>query len=459
MHTNIHIHLFSADHTPSAQLYYLFRGALHGAARGLLPALLNRPITTDDLRQLDRSMDRFDWPWPILFDLVLGASPLFTLIDVKRMINMLCTVSRVTRAQARGAFRVGTDETQIDMLTGLVQRTEHHQVNDRPFPFRDAICDLVSELYAAHEAKVGADGHRVTHQDLWDAFMSSEGVDQYKRVIALSMNLDEAFIDDNLPGLTSYPAIDFEGQTAELAQLAANVNAQAGIQILPFLGVDPRGHNAATLDAFVRDRVGKTKPFKGLKIYPPMGLLPTDDRLKPVFDYCQDEGIPVLSHCSSGGAGVRGSNRNFADLAHPLKWEDVLNRLAQRAQTVQTKMFRLCLAHFDQLEAPDSVSWCDELIGLMQRFDGAQKVEVFSDVAFDVITGDARATYGANVARVRALGLADRVLFGSDWWNYLYECDSEKAFIAQLQADGTWWQPTDFDVASYRFLQDVVATD
>ena len=49
-------------------------------------------------------------------------------------------------------------------------------------------------------------------------------------------------------------------------------------------------------------------------------------------------------------------------------------------------MFRLCLAHFDSLEAPDNVSWCDEIIQLMQSFNGAQAVEVYSDIAFDVVT-------------------------------------------------------------------------
>ena len=76
MKTNTHVHLFSADHAPSAQVYYLLRGALHGAARGMLPTVLGREVTTDDLRQLDRSLDRFEWPWPMLFNAAVGASSL-----------------------------------------------------------------------------------------------------------------------------------------------------------------------------------------------------------------------------------------------------------------------------------------------------------------------------------------------------------------------------------------------
>ncbi len=454
MHTNIHVHLFSADHTPPAQLYYMLRGALHSAARGLLPKLLGRPITSDDLRRFDRSMDRFDWPWPVLFQLASAAGDTFSMVDVSRLITMFRTVSRASQSDLRAALRVDDRETQADLLKGLLARTAEHRRAGRPLPFRDALCDVVKELYDAHEAKASIYG-RVTQEELWDKFKNSPGADQYQRVIALSVNFDEAFLDDNLPGLSSFAAIEFADQIAELEQLAAKNNRGSGPRLLPFLGVDPRGHNARTLSEFVRSKVGKTKPFKGLKLYPPMGLLPTDDRLRPVFDYCQDEGVPVLSHCTVGGAGVRGSSRTFADLAHPLKWEDVLNRLERRAREQSTKMFRLCLAHFDRLEDPDDVSWCDELMGLMRRFDGSGKVEVYSDIAFDVVTGSSRKRYGDNVARVLDHGLGDRVLFGSDWWNYLYECDDESAFVSQLDVDRGWWKSADFDTAADKFLQDV----
>jgi len=43
--------------------------------------------------------------------------------------------------------------------------------------------------------------------------------------------------------------------------------------------------------------------------------------------------------------------------------------------------------------------------------------------------------YNDNVKKAKDLGLAPRVLFGSDWWNYLYECETEKEFIDQLDFD------------------------
>jgi predicted TIM-barrel fold metal-dependent hydrolase len=456
MKTNSHVHLFSADHAPSAQVYYLLRGALHGAARQLLPSIIGREVTTDDLKQLDRSLDRFEWPWPILFNAAVGASSLaggMGLISPKRLINMFTTVGRMSRKECRTVFRLDGNERESDLLKGLIERKNAATKAGSLMPFRDAMCALVGELYAIHESNAKKLGC-VTHREILDAFLRTPGAKEYQYLIALSVNFDEAFLDDVLPGLSPSPTRDFEAQAAELAALAQAAETTSGPRILPFLGIEPRGHDANSLLSYVTTRVGRNKPWKGLKFYPSMGILPTDDRLRRVFDYCQDSRIPVITHCSVGGAGVRGSARNFADLSSPLKWLDVLVRLARRGSS---GMFRLCLAHFDSLESKDNVSWCDEIIQMMQSFNGAQGVEVYSDIAFDVVTNrGARKIYESNVKRVQTLGLAKRVLFGSDWWNYLYECDDELTYVKQLQIDGGWWKSEDFADAEREFLKDVL---
>ncbi|MGC4064682.1 MAG: amidohydrolase family protein [Polyangiaceae bacterium] len=455
MLTNNHVHLFSADHAPSAQVYYLLRGALHGAARALLPTLLGRAVSTDDLRRLDRSLDRFEWPWPTLFGLAIGASQVgggLGLIAPRKLIDMFSTVGRLSRKELQQVLALDSHEREADFLKGIIARKESAERAGSHRPFRDAMCALVAELYSVHEKNAKAHG-RVSHREVFEKFLSSPGANQYKRIIALSVNFDEAFFDDVLPGLSSTPTFDFARQAAELEALAVEVNAKGERLLVPFLGIDPRGYDSQGLFDYVKSRVGREKPWKGLKFYPSMGILPTDDRLRRVFDYCQDQSIPVLSHCSVGGAGVRGSDRNFADLSHPWKWLDVLTRLARRNST---GVFRICLAHFDALEAKDDVSWCDEIIQLMLPFNGAQGVEVFSDIAFDVVTPkDARKIYESNVKRVQELGLSRRVMFGSDWWNYLYECENETRFIQQLNIDSGWWKSEDFDAAADAFLSGV----
>jgi predicted TIM-barrel fold metal-dependent hydrolase len=456
MYTNAHIHLFSTDHTPSIQLYHLMRGTLHGAARRLLPTVLGHPMTVADLKNLDRSMDRFEWPWPILFQVASGASSTIGgigMIDPRRLINMFTTISRMTREDARGILGVDMSEKEGDFLKNLTDKTNINRQAGKLFPFRDTLCDIISELFKAHQNGVKQKGV-IGQEELWNVFLQSQGADQYNRVIVLSVNFDEAFLDDDLPGLSSTPGLDFAAQMDDLEKLAKKVNDQGAIKMLPFLCIDPRGHSDSSLETFVLEHVGKTKLWKGLKVYPPMGVLPTDDRFRKIFDFCQDNGIPVTSHCSIGGAGVRGSDRNFADLAHPLKWMDVLVRLEQRNE--RTGTFRLCLAHFDSLEASDELSWGNDIMNLMTRFDGSKGVEVFSDISFNVIDEKSREKYNDNVKKAKDLGLAPRVLFGSDWWNYLYECETEKEFIDQLDFDQGFWETKDFEPAADSFLQDVV---
>lgn len=457
MRTNIHVHLFSADHVPAAQLYYLIRGALHAAVRANLQPIAGIPVTTEDLKQLDLSLDRYRWPWPDFTWAALqldAGGMLPELVDVHRLTNLLVAVSRASRPAIRRSLGVSDAERFGDFLKGLVRRAEAHQRAQRPFPLRDAVCDVVRELYEAHERAVAHAG-RVTQRELWQAFLKSPGGDGYREVVALALNFDEAFAYEELPDIGVFPSVSYAEQLEELAGLAEEVNAAGGTRLLPFLGVEPRGHDRGSLRRFVEQRVGRDKPFKGLKFYPPMGVLPADDRLDGVFDDCQDAGIPIISHCSMGGAGVRGRLRNYADLAHPYKWINVLDRLARRAQERQTGVFRLCLAHFSQLEQADASSWSDEIIQLMQRYGAGSHVKVYADVAFNVV-GTGQEYYRRNVEKVRALGLQSHVLFGSDWWNYLYECDDERRYTEQLQIDEGFWRTQELDAAADDFLKDVL---
>ncbi|MEQ8197817.1 MAG: hypothetical protein ABRQ27_07415, partial [Clostridiaceae bacterium] len=70
-------------------------------------------------------------------------------------------------------------------------------------------------------------------------------------------------------------------------------------RIFPFLAVDPRRKGIMDL---IEKKVGDgSGMFKGIKIYTPLGYLPTHPDLKPVFEYCSKHDIPVTTHCSKGG--------------------------------------------------------------------------------------------------------------------------------------------------------------
>ncbi|MBW2735230.1 MAG: hypothetical protein JRH20_22840 [Deltaproteobacteria bacterium] len=473
MHTNIHVHLFSADHTPPPQLYYLLRGALHGPARDVLGLLGQHPATVAQLMALDRSLNAFHFPWPQAFELAIkvakGMEAGDLLLDLGGLITMLTTVSRATRAEVQDALGVDAQEQDLDMLEHLLKRTLELKAANHGLPFRDALCELVKKLYDAHEHHVqelndqGEEG-RISYSELWQAFSASPGADTFKRVIVLSINFDEAFLDEDLPQLDSSPTLDIWAQIAETKTLVDQQSVPGQREIVPFLGIDPRGYSSADLLDLAQGQVGKDKLFKGIKLYPPMGVRVFNDKLMPLFRYCQDHGIPVLSHCSVGGAGLRGGYTNYADWASPSDWQDVLKMLATRND--RQGVFRLCLAHFDRLEQANlggqgGSTWCPEIVDLMSSYSQVDGVKVYTDVAFDTVNGTKkRKTYAKNVRYMQQHGLTGRVLFGSDWWNYLYECKDEQAFIDQLNIDDDddcWWLGADFDAASNDFLRDVCA--
>lgn len=450
MRTNVHVHLFSADHTPQRQLYFLLRGAIHSAARSAFATYLGRGVSAQELQSLDLSLDRYATPWPQLFPW-LGQGGF---VDPKKMLDMLTTISRLPREDGRRIFGLDASEAAGDMVKGLEARLAEKQAERSLTPFRDAMCDLVAELFAAHEAEVATKG-RMQTSDIWQAFRATRGSEVFDRVVALSVDFDEAFKVDGLPGLSADPKVSFDRQKAELAALAADVNLAGGPTIVPFLGIDYRGYSTRELLKMVVDEVGPGKPWKGLKLYPPMGLSPADPPFFPLYQRCMQLGIPLLSHCSVGGAGVRGSTVNYGDLARPKLWSPVLDRL--EGEWVRGgPTFKLCLAHFDGLQEDANVSWSQELIAMLQHYDGSRGVELYADIAFNTV-GDAksRANYGANVAKVKALGLAKRVLFGSDWWMYLYSEKDEQTYVEQLDIDKGWWDWPDMDEGADSFLRDV----
>lgn len=72
-------------------------------------------------------------------------------------------------------------------------------------------------------------------------------------------------------------------------------------RIYPFLAVDPRRRNIKNI---VELFVGEGKPFHGVKLYTPNGYSVTDPVLFDkggVYEYCQNNKIPITAHCSSAG--------------------------------------------------------------------------------------------------------------------------------------------------------------
>lgn len=79
----------------------------------------------------------------------------------------------------------------------------------------------------------------------------------------------------------------------DMAAQHAAVRARHPGRFHVFFGVDPRWGTSG-YDLFERslDRHG----FEGLKVYPPCGFSPSDERMFPLYEICAARGLPVLLH-------------------------------------------------------------------------------------------------------------------------------------------------------------------
>ncbi|MDD4083724.1 MAG: amidohydrolase [Sphaerochaetaceae bacterium] len=116
-------------------------------------------------------------------------------------------------------------------------------------------------------------------------------------------------------------------------------NPQGILEFFPFLGLNPPKHDKKfiqyMLETYIntsKSRQGetKTKRFYGVKIYPPLGTNPWPEgnkeemeKVNIIYDFCQSEKIPIITHCDN--QGFKGLPPKVSDLyTCPKTWEKVL---------------------------------------------------------------------------------------------------------------------------------------
>ncbi|NOR86795.1 MAG: amidohydrolase family protein [Bacteroidales bacterium] len=100
---------------------------------------------------------------------------------------------------------------------------------------------------------------------------------------------------------------DYSQQLDELAELKKTYPKE----IIPFVHIDPRRPNY--FDLF--KKYVEEHDFQGLKLYPPLGVFPYDERFNPVYEYCEKHHLPVIAHCSPyNPVHFKGSKRDLKEL-------------------------------------------------------------------------------------------------------------------------------------------------
>lgn len=159
-------------------------------------------------------------------------------------------------------------------------------------------------------------------------------------------------------------------------------------KVFPFLAVDPRRIGILEL---VKMKVKEGKGvFRGIKIYPPLGYLPTHPNLIPVFDYCEKYDIPITFHCSPGGMNNFRGRNYAASWAGESRWEDFQASDGKKSPFYTApekwrpvldrwKKLRINFAHMgggDQL-GKNKKEWMNRIIEIIKTHDN-----VYTDISY-----------------------------------------------------------------------------
>jgi predicted TIM-barrel fold metal-dependent hydrolase len=156
-----------------------------------------------------------------------------------------------------------------------------------------------------------------------ELFSGYSDEDNVKLYIHLMMDMEKAY------SLKPHRGPYYPFESSQLPRMREIVHRSNG-KMLGFVAFDPRRPKA--LDIV---KSGLRQGNIGVKFYPPMGYRadPDSPPQKAVFEYCQENDIPVLTHCTPVGFEARKCHGMLADPKH---WAKVLAEFPR---------LRLCFGH------------------------------------------------------------------------------------------------------------------
>jgi len=236
------------------------------------------------------------------------------------------------------------------------------------------------------------------------------------RFVILSMDMD--FME------VGKAPLNFEEQIKELAALKRKYPDH----VYPFICTDPRRPNLLDLVK----RYIETEEFKGLKVYPPLGFYPFDERLYPVYEYAEKNDLPIITHCSRGRVFYRGKipeswlkhpktgqplerrdNRIFTqNFTDPDNWIYVLNDFNR---------LKICFGHFggdgewklyQDEENPEKFgeSWYNKIKKILMN---PQFPNTYADISYTLADFDLLALLNITLQIPQ---IRKKVLFGTDFY-------------------------------------------
>ncbi len=223
---------------------------------------------------------------------------------------------------------------------------------------------------------------------------------------------------------------DLRAQHDELAELAASGD-YAG-RVLPFATIFPDHEGAAEEVRRCVEDLG----FHGLKLYPPLGFAPDHPVLmNEVYPMLAERGLPVMSHCSRGGVTGRGVVRARVERwTEPAAFKPVLRAFPD---------LKVCLAHFGGIDdwrayVQDGLDPDDEAararnwqVAIRDMITSGEFPNLWTDISYTLFHFDDYLPFLRIFLQDDRI--ADRVLFGSDYYMTRREALSERAVCFRLR--------------------------
>ena len=228
---------------------------------------------------------------------------------------------------------------------------------------------------------------------------------------------------------------DFVEQVEELAMVA-----RIHKQVLPFIHIDPRRPGYFDLLRYAVEDLG----YKGVKLYFPLGYFPTDERLDMVYEYCQRNNLPIVSHCGPCTPTYNHSSKKTlrkwlgtypyskkdnkmtlcSYFAHPKNYIPILEKYPD---------LKICMAHFGSecslenfLKDPSNKdNWFYIIKEMVQEYPN-----LYTDISF---TWNKDEYFSVLKIYMNNKALREKLLFGSDFYMVQTET-TEKKFSMDLRA-------------------------
>ncbi|SMF42746.1 amidohydrolase family protein [Desulfovibrio gilichinskyi] len=230
------------------------------------------------------------------------------------------------------------------------------------------------------------------------------------------------------------PSKSIEQQHDELAKLRDSFPNQ----IIPFAAIDPRRPDVLSM---LKDLVEK-KQFKGIKLYPPLGYFPYDERLNPIYEFAETKNIPIIAHCASATVHSRDLGKEeCSNYANPDHYKSILKKY---------KDLKICLAHFggeaawkDYLENPSLTSSANTnwMAKIMAMIGSGEYENLYTDISYSIFN------FKENAKILKVLleneKLRTKVLFGSDFYLSTQKGFPEKKlslFLRSTLGEDKFWQ-------------------